>query len=145
MKQKRKTQPINLKRYWIGFSLLAILLLIPFRLVGYWMLTNVIYGVISIIIGIVLMRFIWRFGWKRRVVMLMLVCGTLLLIQVCLNADHNTCNTNEIDSFVHHVSCSGMEFDRAGYWICNTSYITLLDTPVGIQISFADNCDWRPC
>ncbi|GAB5493877.1 MAG: hypothetical protein Phog2KO_40920 [Phototrophicaceae bacterium] len=63
MKQKRKEQPYNARRYWIIFSVLTVLLLIPFRIVGYWGLTYSIYAVISVVMLGALVRFIRRYSW----------------------------------------------------------------------------------
>ncbi|MEM9951310.1 MAG: hypothetical protein AAF846_06915 [Chloroflexota bacterium] len=51
-KAKRKGQPLNLKRYWIGYTLLAIILLIPFRVINAPITTLITYTILSVLIGL---------------------------------------------------------------------------------------------
>lgn len=64
-KAKRKGSPPNLRRYWRIFGLIAILLIIPFRVVPYWTAMAYTYIAISILIGLSILRFIWCYGLKR--------------------------------------------------------------------------------
>ncbi len=105
MKEKRKGHPYNSRRYWIIFSVLAVLLLIPFRIVGYWTLTNIIYSLISIIIGIVLIRFIQRYSWKRWIVALMLICMMLPIFQISQNKFLDECQYYSSGKIIQLVFC----------------------------------------
>jgi|GEM_PF-3325371 len=84
MKQKRKAQPINLKRYWIGFSLLAILLLIPFRIINHFNETVAIYTVIAILVSISMVYIFKQIGWKNRITILLLLCLILPIYQIAV-------------------------------------------------------------
>ena len=122
-KQKRKVHPYNSRQYWMIFSLLAITLLIPFRIVGFWMLTNIIYISISIGIGIALIRFIRRYSWKRWIVTLMLFCSLLSIFQVFQITYGANCDYPVVNNIL----------------ICRTDcplayFLVVPETSIGIQI-----------
>jgi hypothetical protein len=129
MKEKRKQSPINLKRYWLIFGLLAIVLLIPFRLVGYWMLTNLIYLSISVMVGIALLRYVRRYGWKHWIVLLMLFVVSLPVLQVYQNPSWINCTHEANNSILRKVSCSEG---------CDTEVhmLALGDTAIAVQTYF---------
>jgi len=97
MKQKRKTQPDNLKRYWISFSLLAILLMIPFKILNHTLEMNIFYGLVSLLILTVLVRFITQYGWRTIATFLLMVCLILSLSRINYqyknNLEHALWNT----------------------------------------------------
>lgn len=128
MKQKRKAHPYNLRQYWIIFSLLAITLLIPFRIVGFWILTNIIYISISIVIGIVLLRFIRRYSWKRWIVALMMICVVLPIFQVYHNTEFEECEVVSTNELIQRIQCRD---------VCNftlpKNFIVLRNTILGIE------------
>lgn len=129
-KAKRKGHPYNSKQYWIIFSVLALILLIPFRIVGFWMLTNIIYISVSIIIGIALVRFVRRYSWKRWILALILLCVMLPVFQLSQN-------TLEYENCDYSPTSNGILREAGCTYSCNTSfsYVVLNGTPIGIQIS----------
>jgi|GEM_PF-4038944 len=129
MKQKRKAQPVNLKRYWIGFSLLAIFLLIPFRLMGNWALTNIIYLVIALVVAMYTVRFVWRYGLKQPIIILMIACVALPIFQMTINEHWILCRTTSEQGIIRSVSCSEG---------CDTEQhmIAIGNSPISIQTYF---------
>lgn len=138
-KIKRKVHPYNSKQYWIIFSLLALVLLIPFRIVGFWILTNIIYISISIVIGIVLLRFIRRYSWKHWIVALMLVCVMIACTQMFLNSQTNhNCTVVQSDVLFKSISCSTYYL----YGYCKASYVLIGNTSIGFRIQPFQQCTW---
>lgn len=122
MKEKRKEQPYNARRYWLIFSVLAVLLLIPFRIVGYWMLTDIIYVSISLVVVVVLVRFVRRYSWRKWIVGLMLICVMLPILQIM--TIYRYCSPITTENNIQFVDC--------GY--CHPIRIIVLKgTPFGIQ------------
>lgn len=121
-KAKRKEQPYNARRYWLFFSVLAVLLLIPFRIVGYWMLTDLIYISISVLVMIAVIRFVRRYSWRKWIVGLMLICALLPIGQI-LTIDRY-CSPIFIENGIQLVRCG----------ICHPIKIVMLKgTSLGIQ------------
>ncbi|GAB5493878.1 MAG: hypothetical protein Phog2KO_40930 [Phototrophicaceae bacterium] len=134
MKQKRKEQPYNARRYWIIFSVLTILLLIPFRILYRADLQNTLYILLSIMLDIVLVRFVIRHGWRKKVVILMVICLLLPIVQVWQTPDFYRCDEINEGEIFQRRSC--------GYaWGCVSSteihFVTFLDTSLGIQTNYA--------
>lgn len=98
-KEKRKTQPINMRYSWLRYSLLAILLLIPFRIAGNWLLTTIIYVTIFLVLVFILIRFVRRYAWRRWIVILMLVCALLPIAQLELMWSYGTPPTRCIHEY----------------------------------------------
>ena len=105
-KAKSKQAPINTRRYWLILGLLAIVLLIPFRLMEYWLLTNAIYLVISVMIAVSILHFVSRYGWKQWVIIPMLICVLLPIFQVSINRQWAFCEYNSGQSIIRPVRCS---------------------------------------
>ena len=121
-KAKRKEQPYNVRHYWIIFSVLTVLLLIPFRIVGYWGLTYIIYAVISLLMLGALVRFIRRYSWRKWIVGLMLICVLLPIGQIVT-----------IDVFCSYVSTEN-NIERFSCGTCNPiTILAVSGTPIGIQ------------
>ena len=127
MKAKRKAHPYNSRQYWIIFSVLALLLLIPFRIVGYWVMTNLIYIAISVIMGIVLIRFIRQYGWKRWIIVLMMFGAILPVFQITQNHKYQDCHHLESNNLIQSVSCSYHESP------CFTNFFIIGNTTYGVQ------------
>ena len=126
-KIKHKEQPYNARRYWLFFSVLAVLLLIPFRIVGYWMLTDFIYIVISVLVMIAVIRFVRRYSWRKWIVGLMLICVMLPILQITQNPAQDDCYIFH-DAIVNQVNCDHV------CTIAGSQFIVLKNTPIGVQI-----------
>ena len=126
-KIKHKEQPYNTRRYWLFFSVLAMLLLIPFRIVGYWMLTDLIYISISVLVLIALIRFVRRYSWRKWVVGLMLICLILPISHLLSTDAYRVCEVLESNILIEHIhcinSCSGISRD----------FIVIRNTRFGIE------------
>ncbi len=129
MKEKHKGQPDNLKRYWLIFGLLAIVLLLPFRLMEYWLLTNAIYLVISVMIAVSILHFVSRYSWKRWIIIPMLICVLLPIFQVSINRQWAFCEYNPGQSIIRSVRCSeGCD--------TNSHMLAVASLPLSIQSYF---------
>lgn len=131
-KIKRKGTPPNLRHYWQIFGLIAILLIIPFRVVPYWTAMLYTYIAISIFIGLSTLRFIWRYGLRRWILVLMLICMLLPIGQMMSISNERVyqahCYTNQ-DLLVTSITCGG---GCAGSPY--NSYITVKGIPISIFV-----------
>ncbi len=126
-KAKRKEQYYNARRYWLFFSVLAVLLLIPFRIVGYWILTDFIYIVISVLLMIAVIRFVRRYSWRKWIVGLMLICVMLPILQITQNPAQDDCYIFH-DAIVNQVYCNHV------CTIAGSHFLVLKNTSIGVQI-----------
>ncbi|MEM9951308.1 MAG: hypothetical protein AAF846_06905 [Chloroflexota bacterium] len=91
-KTKRKGEPLNLRRYWLIFGLLTIILLFPFRIAGGWVssddgtmgkliehsvFNSWVYRAIIIIVLFSLFRLLRVGGRNIPLILLMCVCVAL--------------------------------------------------------------------
>ena len=131
-KLKRKGTPPDLRRYWQTFGVMAILLIIPFRVVPYWTAMTYTYLAISVLIGLSILRFIWRYGLRRWVLILMLICMLLPIGQIMLIGNEAAyaphCYTNQ-DLFVATVYCGGPCMGDGGHL-----YVTFRGFPISVLV-----------
>jgi|GEM_PF-6450863 len=128
-KAKRKDQPVNLKKYWIGIGLLGILMLFPIRLSGYWVgdypdvththftgFNYALYLCLCVVIGLLLYRIICIFyAYRIRtsiILIVALICYLPVSYHHAKNADHvKTCSgtlyLTETSAFIGNVGCTG--------------------------------------
>lgn len=131
-KAKRKGTPLNLRRYWLIFGLIVILLIIPFRIVPYWTAMAYTYVAISVLIGLAILRFIWRYSFRHWVLILMLICMLLPIGQIML-INSETINGNcytEQQGIRTIISCSTVS-SSCPYGKGST-YVALQGLPVSI-------------
>lgn len=134
-KLKRKGTPPNIRRYWQIFGLIAILLIIPFRVVPYWTAMTYTYLAISVLIGLSILRFIWRYGLRRWVLILMLICMLLPIGQIMLigggEAVNGECFAEDSGVFTT-ITCT----DDCDW--TSSKHVTLHDLPVSIFVDSGD-------
>jgi len=143
---KRKNDQAIPRRYWWIFGTLAILLLIglrfPVRILTNWTLNPLMYVLLVTGCLITLGYILNRYGWKRQIVALILVCSILSGWQVFVSARQGDLN-NEFCS----VDSSGLitRYHCAYIGNCPTllrDYATLGNLPIGIELlDYYDN----PC
>jgi vacuolar-type H+-ATPase subunit I/STV1 len=80
-KSKRKETAPNLHRYWliIGtlFVLLVFMLRYPIHIISYWILNPIIYGLLTLALLVILLRFVRQYTWQHSLTII-LICSVFL-------------------------------------------------------------------
>ncbi|MEM9951309.1 MAG: hypothetical protein AAF846_06910 [Chloroflexota bacterium] len=168
-KAKRKGQPLNLRRYWIGFGVLLLLMLMPIRLAGYWTaepmyggvfidnlnINRAIYGGITLSICLILLRFVYCYPIKRNLLLI-----ALMTMTIALSAHHQKrhkatyrCNTSWQNSaksigLLQETQCTNNEWN---YCIRNgfRGYILIKHTKLVVDVDwvyselFPNQIEWN--
>jgi hypothetical protein len=135
-KPKRKNDEPIPRRYWWIFGILAILLLItlpfPIRILYWWELNSILYGLIALACLLATVRFIQRFHWKRRIVIMMLICNLLVGFQTYASTrithfDNNQCESVD-DRLITWTYC------EIPCLASVAGYVSIGDLPIAIEM-----------
>lgn len=167
-KQKRKTQPVNTRKYWIGFSILLVFLLIPLRFTTYmgrgqedvfassWerSFTVMMYGSFTAIIVLLMLIFTLRGKFRpyNALKLLLIVCLCLSIVRTSSNIEGHrwhclmpgyvptySIGAEEWDSVIFEpIWCSGHVLGAC----CYTEYIKIKHIPIVINSRWVNM--WSP-
>jgi hypothetical protein len=143
---KRKNDEAIPRRYWWIFSILALVLLIglrfPVRILTIWTLNPLTYVLLVIGCLMTLGYILKRYGWKRQLVTLIIVCSILSGWQTFVSARQGGLNNDFCT-----VDSTGLITRYRCTYIGNCptllrDYATLGNLPIGIELlDYYDN----PC
>lgn len=158
VKQKRKEQPYNARRYWMIFSVLAVLLLIPFRFtifIGDYAtvegnLTVWAYRLVSLCIFLFGLKFIFTHRLRRNILLTMLIIACLCVSFYQTNNNTRGSDWHCINSQYFHTVTDAEEWDGVIFepiWCsghilgacCWMEYVKIRYIPITIKAEWFQN------
>lgn len=77
-KNKRKEISSNLRPYWLIFGTLFVLLVFmlryPIHIISYWILNPIIYGLLTLALFVILLRFVRQNTWQHSLTIILISC-----------------------------------------------------------------------